>query len=198
MSTIESKWALHNPLKSWTLYNLNEVELSAILLSVSAMELRIIKISKKNESSWVSLDQNTYPAFFKKGSKDQYSSNSGYPEVATKTEDVTETGYFVIKPDKIRQTRLHKRHEISVSCTLVGSNNQEFKTSTVDISEGGLHFKEFIPAWVAGYFLVDVNEKFKLMCSLVEDQKEKRRVQIVSEDSDFNYTEYKNWLGTLK
>ena len=38
----------------------------------------------------------------------------------------------------------------------------------------------------------------RLMCSLVEDQKEKKRVQIVSEEQDPQFLIYKEWLLTLQ
>jgi hypothetical protein len=42
-----------------------------------------------------------------------------------------------------------------------------------------------------------VNDQFQLLCSIVEDQKEKNRVQIVADDNDPQYEMYKEWLRTL-
>ena len=70
----------------------------------------------------------------------------------------------------------------------------------MDLSEGGLYFKDTLPDWVAGYFLVGVQSPttiYQLMCSVVEDQKERRRVQIVSEEQDAHYLAYKEWLLTM-
>lgn len=197
MSSSETTWALHNALKSWTLYNLSEAQISMLILTLSPSELKLIKICPKNEKSWESLDRTKHAQFFKAEEANNFLNANYYPPVDIRSDSVSETGYFVIKPSKVVHPRLHKRYEMSVKCVLVGANDQEFNTETIDLSEGGLFFKDTIPSWVAGYFLVIVKSQFQLMCSLVEDQKEKKRVQIVSEESDFNFIQYKNWLSQL-
>ena len=164
---------------------------------MSPSELKLIKVCPKNEKIWESLDRTKHSQFFKSEETKLFLNANHYPPVDIRSDSVSETGYFVIKPNKVVQPRLHKRHEIAVNCVLVGANDQEFVTETMDLSEGGLFFKDTIPSWVAGYFLVTVKSQFQLMCSLVEDQKEKKRVQIVSEESDFNFIQYKNWLSQL-
>ncbi|MEQ1723186.1 MAG: PilZ domain-containing protein [Pseudobdellovibrio sp.] len=190
-------WSLHNSLKSWTLYNLTEEQVALLVQSLSDTELKLIKVSQKNDKNWKSLAHAEYPQFFEKQNVEQYYASENYPSLEIRNETVSETNYFVIKPNRVVQPRMHKRYEVAVSCILVGSSNQEFTAETIDLSEGGLYFKETIPSWIAGYFLVIVKSKFQLMCSLVEDQKEKKRVQIVSEESDFNFIQYKNWLNQL-
>lgn len=190
-------WALHNPLKSWTLYNLSETELRLIIKSLSESELRLVKICNKNDAVWKSPDKNEHSDLFNIQALEPYYSSDGYPLIEIRNESVIDTEYFIIKPNKVLQPRLHQRYEIAVPCVLLGNNQKEFATETIDLSEGGLHFKDVIPSWVAGYFLVIVESKFQLMCSLVEDQKEKKRVQIVSEESDVHFMEYKNWLNTF-
>jgi hypothetical protein len=190
-------WSLHNSYKSWTLYNLTSAEVSLLVQSLSETELRLLKVSQKNDTNWKSLNSNEYPQFFEKKNVEKYKSSENYPTLETRNDTVSETNYFVIKPNKIVQPRLHKRHDLVVSCVLISANNQKFEAETIDLSEGGLYFKETIPNWIAGYFLVIINSQFQLMCSLVEDQKEKKRVQIVSEESDFHFIQYKNWLEQL-
>lgn len=191
-------WALHNPLKSWILYNLSENDLRLLIASLSETEVRLTKICKKNDSKWMALDKQTHADFFSlTGRIDNFKDHTGYPETMVGADATTNTGYFIIKPSRVQHPRLHERHDISVACVLMGSNGQEFHTESVDLSEGGLHFKDSIPPWIAGYFLVTVKSNYQLMCSLVEDQKEKRRVQIVSEESDFHFIQYKNWLSTF-
>lgn len=196
-SSNSTLWALHNPLKPWTLYNLSEAELRLLILSLSESELRLVKICKKNDGLWQTLDKTTHQNFFAKNLGDLYFTNTDYPVVEAKEESFIDRQYFVIKPSKVLHPRLHTRYELPVSCVLVGSNNKEFVTETIDLSEGGFHFKDVIPSSYAGYFLVIVESKYQLMCSLVEDQKEKKRVQIVSEESDYHFLQYKNWLETL-
>lgn len=190
-------WALHNPVKSWTLYNLTEVEVRFLILTFSVGELRAARVCKKNEGNWHEIIKENYPDFFSKTQTEHYFKQDDYPEIVSTDTVDSEKQYFVIKPNKILHPRLHTRYEVAVSCVLVGSNNKEFVTKTIDLSEGGLYFQDTIPNWVAGYFLVVISDKYQLMCSLVEDQKEKKRVQIVSEESDFNFIQFKNWLSTL-
>jgi hypothetical protein len=190
-------WSLHNSYKSWTLYNLTSAEVTLLLQSLSETELKLLKVSRKNETNWKSLNSNEYPQFFEKKNLEKYQSSENYPALETRNDTVSQTNYFIIKPNKVVQPRLHKRHDVVVSCVLIGANNQKFEAETINLSEGGLFFKETIPSWIAGYFLVIINAKFQLMCSLVEDQKEKKRVQIVSEESDFHFIQYKNWLEKL-
>lgn len=191
-------WALHNPLKGWTLYNLSEKELILLLKTFSETELRLAKVCDKNENLWKTLDRTLHAAVFpEKTPTGINSENAGFPEMVSNSDtSVTDTGYFIIKPSRVQHPRLHVRHDINVPCVLIG-NNKQFHTESVDLSEGGLHFKDSIPPWIAGYFLVVVKSNYQLMCSLVEDQKEKKRVQIVSEESDFHFIQYKNWLDTF-
>lgn len=190
-------WAIHNPLKPWTLYNLSESELKLLLMSLSESEIRLVKICKKNDELWQSIDKTTHQSLFSKNSMENYKVNTDYPLLEVREESIVDRHYFVIKPSKVLHPRLHTRHETPVTCVLVGSNNKQFTTETIDLSEGGFYFKDIIPDYFAGYFLVIVESKYQLMCSLVEDQKEKKRVQIVSEESDYHFLQYKNWLDSL-
>lgn len=192
-----SLWALHNPLKPWTLYNLGESELRLLVLSLSDSELKLVKICKKGETSWKLLDLAAHGDLFGKNGVGSYQNPVDYPAIEVREGSVVDRQYFIIKPSKALHPRLHTRYEIAVSCVLASGGNKEFTTETIDLSEGGFYFKDVIPNWIAGYFLVIVQSKYQLMCSLVEDQKERKRVQIVSEESDFHFLQYKNWLETL-
>ncbi len=191
------QWALHNPIRSWTLYNLIESELRLLILTLSANELRSARVSRINENTWQPINPEVHPKLFVNRLDDHYFSAAGYADHDSRESTASDKEFFVSKPNKSHQPRLHTRYEVAVSCVLVGTSNKEFITATVDLSEGGLYFKDVIPNWVVGYFLVVVKDKFQLMCSIVEDQKEKKRVQIVSQESDFQFIQYKNWLDTL-
>ena len=194
-------WALHNTLKGWTLYDLTVEHVQLLVCSMSVNEVRLAKVCQKNCKTWSSLTEAKYPDFFIKRSVN----SSEYPEIefnerGTET-SFTDTEYFVISPKKpLQLPRLHVRYDIAVKCSIHSSRNS-FSTETIDISEGGLHFKELLPDWIAGYFIVSLftpKAVYQLMCSLVEDQKEKKRVQVVSEESDPQYMLYKEWLLTQK
>lgn len=191
-------WAIHNSLKSWTFYNLTLQEVRLLVLVLSENEMRLVRICQPGDSQWSGLSREAFPQFFQPETITTYKNSAHYPELSLSSESVADTSYFVIRPTKVVHPRLHKRYEIQIPCVLIGAQEREFVTETVDLSEGGLYLKDVIPSWVAGYFLVVVNGQHQLMCSLVEDQKEKRRVQIVSEDSDYHYTQYKEWIKTFE
>lgn len=185
-------WALHNALKGWTLYDLNIREIQLLIKSMSMNEMKLARISQKGDSVWASFDEKTRPEFFEK----LISSSEQYPSIDHIMQAGVDTEYFAVQPIKVKFPRLHTRYEIRTAC-FVYSTTRQFHTTSVDLSEGGLHFKDIIPDWIAGYFIVGVHSPegiIQLMCSLVEDQKEKRRVQIVSEESDPQYLVYKDWL----
>lgn len=190
------KWALHNLLKGWTLTNLSDREVQLLVSSLSANEVRLTKIAQENQSKWESL---TGPQFSKFLIKPEFPLN-GFPsldQLKDSRENESGGGYFIIQSQKKVLPRLHIRHDLHLPCTINGANNK-FNTKTHDISEGGIQFEDIIPDWVAGYFVVVLQTatgEFQLMCSLVEDQKEKKRVQIVSEESDPQFTLYKDWLS---
>lgn len=193
-------WALHNTLKGWTFYDLSIREVQLLVQGMSSNEVRLAKICLKNASQWMALSPKEHSQFFHKESF----SSEGYPLLASDRGTTTYTGteidtdYFVVKK-RIELPRLHTRYDVCIPC-IIFSTKKNFETETVNISEGGLQFKDLLPEWTAGYFIVGVRTSeglIQLMCSLVEDQKEKRRVQIVSEDSDVQYILYKHWLSTL-
>ena len=189
-------WAVHNPLKGWTLYDLSEKELQLLVNSFTPNEVRLCRVCSSVEKKWTSLDATTHALFFSNYGKEQGGFPS--PDQTEKTASM-DTDYFIVRPKKVIYPRLHQRIEIELPVS-IENHTQSFKTETIDISEGGLHLKDVIPDWVSGYFIVKVysgNQVAQLMCSLVEDQKVKQRVQVVSEDSDSHFIHYKNLLTTL-
>ena len=190
---MSASWALYNGLKNWTLYNLSEQDVQLLLQTLSDNELKLAKICKAGDSNWNSVSHPDYSAFLKKENRDRYLTSEGYPVIQDRSDTTTDTGFFGMKGGKVVHPRLYNRFEKTVPCRIV-LNDRQFSTETIDLSEGGLFFKDVIPDWVAGYFMVQVNSQFQLMCSLVEDQKEKSRVQIVSEENDPQYIAYREWL----
>lgn len=189
------QWALHNTLKGWTLFDLTSNEVQLLVSAMSVNEVKLSKVCKKDSTSWAPLREADYPDFF---IKKNITAKNKYPELGNEektSEGHTDTEYFVVRP-RSQVPRLHNRFEIEVACSISSSRNS-FTTKTIDLSEGGLFFKDILPDWIAGYFIVKIIDDqsiYQLMCSLVEDQKEKRRVQIVSEDSDLQYMLFKAWL----
>ncbi len=193
-----TNWALHNALRGWTLYDLTVGEVQLLVQVMSANEIKLSKVCLKNASKWSALTEDQYPEFFTV----RKVSSGGYPAVhqseKNDSDSDTDTEYFVVRPRK-QLPRLHQRHDIAVRCVVL-STTKSFETESFNLSEGGLQFKEALPDWIAGYFIVGVKTSHgmvQLMCSLVEDQKEKKRVQIVSEDTDPQFIVYRDWLATL-
>ncbi len=189
-------WALHNTLKGWTLYDLSNREIQLLVKSMSVNEIKLARICEPGDQTWIPFDDKTHPDFFEKLNSDPTS----YPAIEQLSQASTDTEYFVVRPARVKFPRLHTRYEIAANCTIY-STTRQFQATTIDLSEGGLHFKDVIPEWIAGYFIVGVQAPdgiIQLMCSLVEDQKEKRRVQIVSEESDPQFLIYKAWLASSK
>lgn len=190
-------WAVYNALKFWTLYNLSEDEVRLLLLTFSDNELKLTKICKMNDSKWESVLGEAYSAFLSPEIRLRYQDDSGYPSLEYKSDSDTDDSFFKKAAKKVQHPRLHNRYEKRVVCGILSGQNKEFATETIDLSEGGLYFKDIIPDWVAGYFIVTVNTEFALLCSLVEDQKEKTRVQIVADENDPQFILYREWLRTL-
>jgi hypothetical protein len=197
VSAVGNKWAVSNALKYWTLYNLSEQEVRLLLLTFSDNELKLAKLCRQGDSNWNSVNHPDYAGFLEKENRAAYAIGDGYPVMNDKSDSVPDTGFFGMKSGgKVVHPRLYNRIEKEIPC-VIALNEREFKSKTIDLSEGGLYFRDAVPEWVAGYFLVNVDGKFQLMCSLVEDQKEKARVQIVSDENDPQYIAYKDWLGSL-
>jgi hypothetical protein len=187
-------WAIQNSLKGWVLYDLTEREIQLLVRTMSINEVRLTRVCKQSDTTWQTLSENQFPELF----KFTQGESKLFP-VLEPPKEGSDTEYFVIRPQKTIHPRLHKRYETEITC-LIFSTTRQFTTATIDLSEGGLYFKDMIPDWVVGYFIVGVQGPgalFQLMCSLVEDQKEKKRVQIVSEEQDPQFVAYKEWLLTL-
>ncbi len=190
-------WAVHNSIKGWTLYGLSLREVQLLLNTMSPNEIKLTKVSSSKQSDWIFITKDIYPDFFADTGKE----NTGFSDFKDgQTGADVDTDFFIIKPKKVHHARLHDRINTEVKVVLEGQN-KSFESVTVDISEGGIFFKDAIPEWVSGYFIVrvfDGPQAYQVICSLVEDQKVKQRVQIVSEESDAHYVKYKDWLATFK
>ncbi len=189
-------WAIYNSFKGWTLYGLNEREVQLVLNTLSPNELKLISICHLTEKKW---------ELFSSVKHAQFLSTTGqiknhFPDVQIEASADIESDYFIVKPKKVILPRLYERIEVEIDVMIEGHNHQ-FKSKTVDLSEGGIYFKDLIPDWVSGYFIVVVSHAGKnhqIMCALVEDQKIKHRVQVMSEDSDSHFVSYKNFLDQLR
>ncbi len=163
--------------------------------TLSPNEIRLTQVCAK-DGAWEKLSSESYPHLFSTEGKQ----NQGvYPEIRLQEQTTTDTDFFIIKPQKVYHARLHNRYDVELKVVIEGQS-RSFESRTVNVSEGGIFFKDTIPDWVSGYFIVRVyssDSSFQVICSLVEDQKVKQRVQVVSEENDIHYLRYKEWLKTL-
>lgn len=188
-------WAIHNSIKGWTLFDISERELKLIVNTLSPNEIKLSQVCAKGKD-WVQLSSQSFPELFSNMGKENH---QDYPEIKGQEQTTTDTDFFIIKPQKVYHTRLHNRYHVDLRVVIEGQS-RSFESRTIDMSEGGIYFKDVIPDWVSGYFIVRVYSEtvsFQVICSLVEDQKIKQRVQIVSEENDAHYLRYKDWLKTL-
>jgi hypothetical protein len=185
-------WAIHNSIKGWTLYNLTLYEAQLIVHTLSPNEIRIAFVAQAS-STWEKLDTQAHAQLFKLAIKPSV----GFSEFKKSTSELPEdTDFFIFKPQRKHKERIHVRKEFQTDIIIEGQS-QVFKTVSHDLSEGGIYLKDTIPDWVSGYFIVkivDKTEVLQLICCLVEDQKVKQRVQVVSEENDQHFVKYRNWL----
>ncbi len=189
-------WAIYNSFKGWTLYGLNEREVQLVLNTLSPNELKLISICNLTEKKWELFSSVKHAQFLATTGQ----AKNHFPDVQIEASADVQSDYFIIKPQKKILPRLHERVEIEIDVMIEG-NNKIFNSKTVDLSEGGIYFKDLIPDWVSGYFIVVIshlNQNHQIMCALVEDQKIKHRVQVMSEESDSHYLGYKKFLDQLR
>lgn len=187
-------WAIYNSIKGWTFYNLSQEELNLLIGTLSPNERRLTFVSQENSEKWIPLAETNCGDL-----NERYKKGAHYPKTEIAVNAEHDTDFFIFKPQKRAYARLHDRYEVKYKAVIEG-HNQQFDSYTVNISEGGIYFLAEIPDWVSGYFIVKIyseNQDYQLICSLVEDQKVRHRVQIMSEENDPNYLRYKDWLKTL-
>lgn len=190
-------WALHNSLKGWSLYDLTDREAQLVINSMSPNEQRLTQVCQQSKLVWEVLTKEGFPELFTSAGLE----GKSYPPLNIKNSNSdVDTDYFVIKRQKVFYERTHVRVEIPLKAVIDG-HNQQFETTTIDLSEGGVYFNDVIPDWVAGYFILRIyneGQAYQVMCSLVEDQKDKKRVQIVSGENDPQFQHYSHLLMRLK
>ncbi len=194
-------WALHNPLKSWTLKGLSLDELKLVAGTLTDTELQLCLVLKEGWSDW--------KRFCKmEGFETAQPSVSieGLPPIPTEAfqseEVITQVKIVRQEPERLRKDRRHGRHDVCVPVEII-QNNQTFRTETLDISLSGVRFKDPIPDWVAGYFTVLFRKpemSFEITCALVEDQKEMKNCAEVfdTNDEESGLKTYLDWVKSLE
>jgi hypothetical protein len=197
----QNQWALHNPLKSWTLKGLNDRELKLIAGTLTAAEMNLTLIWKKGWTEWKRLNQ--VEGFM---AAENALTMAGAPPIPANAlhhqeDEITQVKIASYEPVRLRKDRRHNRHEVCVPVEIVQSS-QSFRTETLDVSESGVRFKDDIPDWVAGYFTVIFRfdtTPFEVTCALVEDQKKKKDCAEVfdTNDEESGLQRYLEWVRSM-
>lgn len=194
-------WAVHNPLKSWTLKGLSMNELKLVASTLTDAELQLCMVFKDGWTQWKNLCK---LEGFEKGQPVVCLDDlPPIPSEAFQTEEViTQVKIVGKEPERLLQDRRHGRHEVRVPVEII-QNSQTFRTETLDISLSGVRFKDSIPDWVAGYFTVlfrKPDKSFEITCALVEDQKENKNCAEVfdTNDEESGLKTYLDWVKSLE
>jgi hypothetical protein len=196
-------WAIHNPLKSWTLAGLNLRECQLLIASMTDAEMKISWAHHQNWPDWRPLGDAECHELFTLKDNDHHIIPP-LPEITgdDRDHDITQVRNTTAAP-RFREPvpRKFTRYEARIPVDiLVGPHC--FATHTADVSEGGFLFEDPLPEWVAGYFTVSLNlpeTKLEFTCFLAEDQKkEKFRTEIAPTNSDSLIRQFKLWLNEQK
>ncbi|MBS1972490.1 MAG: PilZ domain-containing protein [Bdellovibrionales bacterium] len=199
---VRRPWAIHNPLKSWTLAGLSMRECQLLVASMTDAEVKVSWAHHENWTEWKPLSEPECHDLF--GYKD--SAHGELPAVPQITQEddheITQVRMVTVGVQKRELiARKFTRYEAKVPVEIVVGSNT-FSTSTLDMSEGGFCFEDKLPDWVAGYFTVVLNtpeKMFEFTCFLAEDQKkDKFRAEVAPTTSEQVINEFRAWLETKK
>jgi len=193
-------WALHNPLKSWTLAGLSLRECQLLVASMTDAEMKVCWAYHQKWSDWKPLTANECHALFKH--KDPHFVHPALPQMVQEDDhEITQVQPSTLTKPQEPIYRKFSRYNARIAVEIVVRKNS-FSTHTLDLSEGGFYFEDPLPDWVAGYFTVILkipNEKFEFTCVLAEDQKkEKFRTEIAPTTTEEAVQYFKNWLLAQK
>lgn len=194
------QWILYNPNRSWFLGQLSAREARVIIKTLSFLELKSLLVTREKETEWYRLDH-PFCEPIRLDFAEFNVTEASLPSIPV-FEDEEITSVQDLKAPQSFQVRRFQRVEKAVPIEIfVGSKS--IKTTTADISEGGIRVKDVLPDWVAGYFAVTLNptaqQTLEVHCSIVEDQKRDRyRIEIVSLPTDPKYVDYCLWIQTIQ
>lgn len=192
-----TEWSLYNPLKGWTRHGLTEGEVRLIMQTLSLAERRVTWVWKVGWDEWRQLE---HPECVSLGKKIP-NPNTGAPPEPPPLRDDEVTAVQLAAAKERAWGREHDRAMVGIEVQVI-VNGQTFRTTTDNVSEGGLKFVDRLPDWVAGYFTVILSvedDPMELTCMLVEDQRsDKKRVAVVeTDDEESHLPRYRAWVKAL-
>jgi len=191
-------WALHNPLKSWTLAGLSLRECQLLVASMTDAEMKVSWAHFEGWANWKPLSEPECHDLF----LHQDQTHPTLPELPQMLQEddheITEVRMITnVQTQKGVMKRKFTRFTARIPVKIImGTHN--FETHTIDLSAGGFCFEDKLPDWVAGYFtvvLVVPNQNFEFNCFLAEDQKkDKFRSEIAPTTVDKVLEDFRTWL----
>lgn len=188
--TREERWSLCCDFHDWVVHDLSLSEARAILETLRDSEKSTLVVWRTGWPNWRNLrDPDCSPLLNTRTVK-----ISAPPLPKSEDFDPEITAVRSLKPVNPFASRKHSRFEAKFPVTIVSGSN-EFKTETLDLSEGGLRVRDTLPDWVAGYcsaiLEIENGRTLEVMCSLAEDQKQgKSRLEIVASDRAAEFVEW--------
>lgn len=195
-------WAIHNPLKSWTLAGISLRECQILVASMTDAEMKVSWVYHEKWQDWMPLTAPECHDLFLFKDSDQ-AVLPALPQITQEDDhEITEVR-MVSGAAKIQgpAQRKHPRFVAKIPVEIMVST-YSFATHTVDLSAGGFCFEDKLPEWVAGYFTVALNTPegvFELTCFLAEDQKkDKFRAEIAPITPGKILEDYRKWISVQK
>jgi hypothetical protein len=192
-------WAIHNPLKSWTLAGLSLRECQLLVASMTDAEMKVSWAHLEGWTDWKPLSEPECHDLFLH--KDE--AHPTLPAVPQMLQDddheITQVRMItMVQKQKEIVKRKFTRFTAKIPAKIImGTYN--FETHTMDLSEGGFCFEDRLPEWVAGYFTVVLGipgKSFEFNCFLAEDQKkDKFRSEIAPTTAEKVLEEFGTWLA---
>jgi len=191
-------WAIHNPLKSWTLAGLSLRECQLLVASMTDADVKVSWAYRESWTDWKPLSDPECHDLF--GFKDSaHGVLPALPQIIQEEDhEITEVRVMVVgsqKRELVERKFIRYAAKVPVEI-VVGANS--FSTQTCDLSEGGFYFEDKLPDWVAGYFTVVLNtpeKMFEFTCFLAEDQKkDKFRAEVAPTTAEQVINEFREWL----
>ena len=185
------RWALNSDFHNWTIHDLSRREAQIVVESLRDSEKASLMVWRTGWKTWRGLrdpecSELLHSRVINKEAPETPRADDSFDPEITAVRSSTNKPAFSLR----KATRFEAEYPVTVVCI-----DKEFKTVSIDISEGGLKVRDAMPEWVAGYctLLLDVEDGqvLEVLGSLAEDQKHyKTRFEIVPSDKQSEFIEW--------
>ena len=187
-----TRWALNSDFHNWTIHDLSQREAQIVVESLRDSEKASLMVWRSGWTQWRGLrdaecsDLLHSRVIHKEAPEVARADENFDPEITAVRSATANKPSFALR----KATRFEAEYPVTVVCI-----DKEFKTVSVDVSEGGLKLQDAMPEWVAGYctllIAVEDGQILEVLGSLAEDQKHfKTRFEIVPSDKHSEFIEW--------